>query len=355
MLLPSPSPFLSRLRALRRRERKLGARAFAILFVATFLLQAGAMLALNLVANPRSEFPTEVVEPLKEDERGMKLRALARMEEAPEVLIVGSSRSWGIDPASFTTRGYGSAYNAGIGSATTFDTLEVYRHVVREQGAPRLLFVAFEDWQLVEVHQAPLDVDAPTGLADVRGYAPALLRSLHLDYLKDSVRAIRLEVEGHPPRTWEFLPGGNVVWEREELARAAGATLFEEELERHRSYGHEHYGKPADPARAEALRTLVREARAAGTEVVLVLTPLHPRAYDTLPADVDARIAEARALAIEQCAEGARVLDLTDPASYGSDLAGFVDGWHYTAAEGDRIVAHALAAPGLCGPHEQST
>lgn len=341
MLLPSHAPGLD--------LRPLRGRAFALLFVATFAAQAGALLAFNLVVDPRSEFPVDVVRPLTEDARATTVRAIATMDAPPDVLVLGSSRAWGIDPASFTQRGYASAYNAAFGSATTAETLEMYRHVVREQGPPRLLFYAFEDWQLDATHASPLDLDVATGLSDVAAYAPQLLRSLHPDYLRDSLRALELEREGHPPRAWAHLPGGNVAWEREEQARAAGGSHFDEELQALRAYAAEHYAAPPDPSRVEALRTLVREARADGVEVVLVLTPLHPEARALLPPAAEPALAQARALAVSLCSEGVRVHDLLDPASYGSDLSGFVDGWHYDAAEGDRLVAHALASPGSCG------
>lgn len=323
----------------------LSGRMFAILFAMTFVSQAGSALALNYVVDPRSEFGTDVFRPLTHDWHKTDLFRAAVHEERIDAVILGSSRSWGLPTSTLEEAGYDHAFNWAIGSAKARDLLTAYRSLVAAQGPPELVVIGFEDWQLGDMHGTPLEVASP-GAGKI---AAALAKSLSWRYVRDSVKTIEYNVNGFPERVYAFDEDGNVRWERRENQMARGAFQLEPEVHALYNNGNEHYYDsvrrvPEAPGQIEAL---VREARADGAEVILLLTPMHPMGAAMLPADkYPARLAEARALAFAQCAEGARVFDLTDPVSYGTDMGGYVDGWHFTQAEGEKILRHVLAREG---------
>lgn len=323
----------------------LSGKAFALLFAATFAVQAGAALALNYVVNPRSEFPTATFQPLTHDWHKRAVFEAATREAPIDALIVGSSRSWGLPTSTLEEAGYSHAFNWAIGSAKARDLLTAYRETVEAQGPPKLLIIGFEDWQLGDMHGTPLEADD----RDALDIAAALGRSLSWRYVRDSVKAIEYNVKGFPERVYAFDQGGNVRWEKRENALERGELDIEAEIKSLYNNGNEHYYASVKrvPQAPIDIATLVREARADGAEVILFLTPMHPMGAEILPADLyAASLANARAVAFAQCEAGARVFDLTDPASYGSDLSNFVDGWHYTKVEGDKILRYVLSARG---------
>lgn len=329
----------------------LRGRAFSILFVAVLVAQASAILALNFVVDPRSEFPTEVFEPLTQSDRERKLRAIADMPAGPDALILGSSRAWGIPAEELLTQGYERPYNLALGAGTVTEALDAYRFLRAQHEAPRLVVLAFEDWQLYDVHRQPLQTELPDSFLDVRAYAPALARSLSYGYARDSLTALRYNEQGFPDRVWALDEKGDVTWERAEAARARGEDTFGETLAADLGYASAHYfpGVAVEPARERDLETLVATVRADGARMVILMTPMHPEALARLPAAAYASsVAHARELAVVACGSGAQVHDLSDPATYGSDLSGFVDGWHFTRDEGAKLIRHAWSAPDLC-------
>lgn len=329
----------------------LRGRAFAILFACVFIAQAGMLLAFNFVVDPRSEFPTQMFEPLTQSDRERKIRAIADMPVGPDAIILGSSRAWGIPTEELRVQGYERPYNLALGAGTTTEALDAYRFMRAHHAAPRLVVLAFEDWQLYDVHRQPLDTELADSFLDVAAYAPALARSLSYGYARDSVTALRYNEQGFPDRVWALDEDGDIAWERAEGANARGESLFGETLAADLGYASAHYfpGVAMAPARERDLETLVATVRGDGARLIVLMTPMHPEALARLPASpYAASVAHARGLAVATCEAGAQVHDLSDPASYGSDLTGFVDGWHFTRDEGAKLLRHAQSAPGLC-------
>jgi hypothetical protein len=326
-------------------------RAFALLFVGIFIIQAGAVLAFNFVVNPRSEFPLDLFEPLTQSERARKLRTVADMPEGPDAIILGSSRAWGLPAEELIKQGYERPYNLALGAATATEALDAYRYLRAHQPAPRLVVMAFEDWQLYDVHRQPLDVHLASSPGDIAAYAPELARSLSYAYVRDSVTALKYDREGFPAREWALDADGDVAWERAEAAMARGESPFGDILTKDLGYASAFYypGVERSQARESDFTTFVDLVAADDARLVLVLTPMHPDALARLPSDpYAASLAHARTLAMDACRAGAQVHDFTDPATYGSDLSGFVDGWHYTRAEGAKMLSYALTTPGSC-------
>lgn len=335
----------------------LRGRAFALIAIATMLAQMGALIAFNVLVNPRSEFPVDLVEPLVQDERHQKTLEYSRLDPAPEAIILGSSRAWGLPPDALEELGYAGAYNFAFGGGTTEDAKRAYEFALRNGPAPRALYYAFEDWQL-DGYYAPAtwrEAKEPT-LADAAEYAPRAIRSLSLTYVRDSWRALDAHMHGAGLRHWVFQENGTAQWERFEAAKANGTWTFDEAASVFLGGALTHYapGVTPDAGREAALAALVAEARARGTRVVLLLPPMHPDAVPLFPAEGYARgVAHARAVVLSQCGEGVQVYDLTDPATYGSTLDGFVDGWHYSTGEGRLIIEHISRSPDLCAAGEE--
>lgn len=311
--------------------------AFGATFVVVVVVQFTGVLALNLVANPRAEFPTRLVTPLVDDSHSEKTVAFRALAQDPKALILGSSRMWTAPPSAL---GEG-AFNFAVSGGTMREALRAYRFVLGEGANPSLLVVGAEDWMFVPWSQTDWDPADDPALADVSQYGGDLVSSYEWAYLRDSWKAVRYEVVEAPPRHFSVRDDGAVVYERAETEMLAGTFNWSHEFERNLHFArgvHDRFSSP-DPEYLDMLDEFLLLAREHDARVVLVMTPI---LRETIEASSPATFqlfhdATLREL-VARCARDVSVFDFTDYRSFGGDRDDFVDGWHQTARNGGKML-----------------
>ncbi len=108
-------------RAARRTAVGTGAWRFVAATLASCALCLGAVLALNLVLDPFAIVGTGLVPSAVETDRATKLTLVRQLDEAPDILILGSSRARQADPSWLRRLTGHGGFNAGVTGGTAAD------------------------------------------------------------------------------------------------------------------------------------------------------------------------------------------------------------------------------------------
>ena len=213
-----------------------GAVRFVIAALASCFGVLGAVLALNVIADPFAITGTGVVPTAVESDRGIKLTLVERLDAPPDVLILGSSRARLAEPA-FLRRLTGlRGFNAGVTGGTAADAWVFTRHAASEFPQTRRRFIWFVDVGIATNGVNPQLADDPRaarylesggqiGLKDVATYLSvdatrASIRVLRKCVLDECVPRIAYEADGSILRSQlRYLP------ERGRNLKAAAAAL----------------------------------------------------------------------------------------------------------------------------------
>lgn len=332
-------------------------RGWTALFVGVLLLQAIGLAAFNLVMDPRAEFPTDLFPPLVSDARELKVREFALLDEKPDTIVLGSSRAMTVSPRVLEEAGYGPTYNFAVDSGKVRDGLRIYETAHALGAPPARLVVLADDWSFRSAHQPRWPNADTLAAGDAVGLTKKLALSLRSDYVEDSWRSLRLQREGFPAREMAFQKDGSVVWEQADQDIARGTYDREGALRRLTSYTAWVYRNASDnppvgpePAYLDAFHELMRAAQENGTRVDLVLPPMTAEATARVdvPEAYRTSLAMTRDVLLAACAPSVRVVDLTDPTSYGATDEDFLDGFHPTRAGGERLARAIATQPDLC-------
>lgn len=327
-----------------------GPLAVGAIFLLLVGAQAAAVLAMNVVVDPRGEFETGLFAPISTwSEERDKLDLLAAAP-APRTLVLGSSRVMKLAPADFETLGRGPAFNLGLSGSTVSDALTTYDAARSLHAAPSLVVLGVDTDRMVVTRADRWAEPRPFEDLTPGEYGRRLAASYSLDYFWDTLNVVRYNVAGYPPKSVTIDPDGlyhYVDWESRSPRPPPDPLAFERALRVHTGF----YSDPGlDPARVEGLADFVARARSEGTEVILFMTPLHPALQAEL--DRSTRYPEARenvlGALVELCGEGVRVHDLETLHSFGGSPGDFKDVVHYGPDNARRLVETLLAAPGAC-------
>lgn len=324
-----------------------------------------AVAALNVVANPRAEFPTRAYQPLVADSVAWKVDLLDDFGK-PDVLVVGSSRSMGWPPQVLAN---GSGFNFGLFAATPLDLDYVWEHVASSQGVPDVLVIAADPFSL----QPPAPhytskVEESVEASRVAGHGPAwgtlvlrALRSVALDYVEDSLRVLRYShVSGYPPSDVQFDADGLRQRPLTDAEVAAGTYDVESHVLEHahqtlpKVYGlPSRYGEqlPIDGGQLEQWEDLFARVRANGTHVVAIMPPIHPLGVAIMSEEPGFQQFQdaMRDLLVDHCGPLFEAFDYTEVATYGGDTGGFYDSFHTDVANGRLILKATTEGRGrLC-------
>lgn len=319
--------------------RRLGARtAFLLLVVA----------GLNLVADPLGVHGSHVFRPIVARTVGEKVYLYERVQPAPPIVVLGSSRSFFMEPRYIHQKTGRPAFNASLAGAGTRDYLNFAQCFAARGTFPSLLIVALgveqalSDFSTMEQSDAMDDCLHPRRTIADRADAYKGLFTRQETWA--SLRLLALEVAGRPAPTQSFDRDGMMrqsltaparsVEEgvTESLATAWGPRVFSTEELSARSLDH--------------VRGILDLCRRHGTSAIVYLPPYHPRAVALY--ERESRYAAARDRLKAQLAEWAaeyplRVHDFTDVARFGGRAEMFVDASHPTV-EADRLMLDVMLA-----------
>lgn len=315
-----------------------------------------------------------------ESTRIIKLRLLAGYKQtlgsAPQLLILGSSRSMRCDPAYLHSLLGVSGINLGVGSGTPPDALAFLRYargMYPSQQMSVLYLLDLENMRLTGYSRfftsvpqlvESLPADAP-GLAAIEptpaatttaGTAAttdaAVQRSLVLSYTgyaearsagASLIQAANSLYPSYSDKHSHWASNGYLIWCIYDYERARGVTAASRicfQLRRYRSvYPSDQPGGMSQDSRW-FVREIVKEANEMGVTPVIALTPYHPRLLEMLRKRgwdyVHHRIlGYLNSLGTEY---RLKVLDFTDVKSFGGWAGGFYDGVHSRPAQMQRLL-----------------
>lgn len=239
------------------------------------LLTAG----MNLLVNPFGSYGTHLFEPITLSTRRPKLVLHAQRRPAPEIVLLGSSRSFAFEPAYVEARTSRPTFNAAVHAASTRDYLNLARCLARRDTFPSLLIVGLGVEQMIVESSQPVErpdplakcasVDEESIVATLRNYRGLLT----MEEAWASLRVLALDLRGRPAPRFTFAADGMVIGsETGTLEQAVANALTGNWQPANFNVG------DLGPANVCQFRQLLELCREHGAKMIVYLPPYHPRA-----------------------------------------------------------------------------
>ena len=318
-------------------------KQFVNRFLVISIVVFASISAFNFIVNPYAQYPSRFVEPLVQTSRATKVEYLSGYAEAPQGLLLGSSRVLKYEPQylakKFQVRSF---FNAGVNYAKPEDHLAMLRFYRDRFGKmPGTVVIGLD----VHGFNDSLTTDARLlnnrnlvqQISDVVPFKDRFQGVKELVSWKQttsSLSAIRKSIRAkeESPHEW-FQPDGLIVYDKREREIAEGSYDFESAIDySKREYKQLYSGyQKLSRRRIACFQKTVETCREAGTRVVVLLTPMHPELVDYLAESTTYfdRRAELVELLQDQSGQGEfAFLDLSDLDKFGGSPERFVDGIH---------------------------
>jgi hypothetical protein len=303
-------------------------------FVRGVAVRAVSLLAatacLNLSVNPFGSYGTHFFEPIVLTSRRPKLTLFRQQHPAPAIVVLGSSRSFTMEPAYIEARTSRSAFNAAVQGAAPHDYLDLARCFAAVQRFPSTLIVGLGVEQLAtppaSIHSDPMpDCSEPTGRsssASIREYRGLLT----LEEASASMRLLAIELRGRPAPLYRFAADGSI---RLSVIRPLDRAVDEALTGNWRPSNFD--VRTLNPESVDQMRQFLELCRERRANVVVYLPPYQPRA--TARYLQESRFASLRAQVLEQLAGWAKrypvkFYDFTEVDSFGGRSDMFYDASH---------------------------
>ncbi len=312
---------------------------------AGFLAAAAVVACTIIVANPRGMYPTNFYPPRWLLARPVKMDAYQALPVAPDLVILGSSRTFTIAPVDVQARlGY-TAFNASVEGMRMAEMPAFVRFVTQEHPpGPMVLLIEAAPYAADDLVSERLPNRLLPYLSPDQAFSFIYNRYtslLNLDHFSESVYQMLREPK--ESLDWSFQPDGMGILP---LSSPAG-------LEEGVSQAIANIPAHCQPPSRAAMRyyqQVVDLAARYQMAVVFIIPPYHPRYYAAQMApgsDFDACKAQAVAFLQAMAEEYSHIffLDYTDPATIGSlDTAeGYYDYQHMTQENAARLLEAAAA------------
>jgi len=321
-----------------------------IVFLGTFLLFLVGYLALYRVIDPRSEFGTGIFPAPITNARQTKQDIFKRfLAQGPiDGLILGSSRTMMMDPASSPLANHRRFFNFGVENAMLEDDLAVYRWALQQGADPKILIVGLD----VEAFDSANHIDDrlqsnarlletvspsaknPLSIQRMRSNATVTSNALTVQSAIAMTRAIELKVKPVPQVAVVSEDGHNEFPVYEELVRTTRFDLPKAISETLPVYTGKYQNmRGLSEQRKQWLIDLIHDAQNHQCKVVLWITPLHPAMADVLEKSTPYGVRLQEVLAFldhlpSQFPETVRVFDFSLPDRFGGTDDDWIDGAH---------------------------
>ena len=285
------------------------------------------------------------------NDRNLLAARLQGMEEAPQVMVLGSSRVYTFDHTMFGTDSF---YNAGLSEATVYDLLAVSGILFKQDKLPETVVIgvdAFlfnkshdnEKWKELESYANYMSLTMEGKLSPELAHPRKdtgrdWKKTLSLDYFRYNVTLLpegkRFAVSY--TEDWEtdgYLKhsDGSVSYQRElrEVNPADVEEMTRQAMEEHVVYRMTDY-EEIDKQHFQYFSWLIEDLQQAGVEVILYLPPYSPMMYNYIESEEAFRIAleveeKVKNLAAEK---GIALYGSYDPAGCGLEMTDLYDVYH---------------------------
>ena len=307
-------------------------RSVSALLGRAFVLLASVG-ALNLFVDPFGTHGTNLIEPIVVSSRQPKLNLYRRASPPPEVVVLGSSRSFDMEPSSIERITGGRAFNAAVQAADPRDYEDFAACFERAGSFPSLLIVGLGIEELLEAGGPPAEPRDPLAVCRATiGAVPRSLRTLESTFSMQettaSVRSLLLEAGGRREPM-------NVFGSDGALRRTRPPTLGVDEAVDESLAGNWSPRRFAADSLARAsfghLDRLFETSRRHDARVVVYLPPYHPRAL--LRYRAESHFVSLHRQLLTQLADWQRrysvdAQDFTEVAAFGGTSDMFYDASH---------------------------
>jgi hypothetical protein len=315
---------------------------------------------LAYVVNPRGDFPHNLFPNLIADvlPEKMHLFQVFQRQRRVEGLILGSSRSMKLNPEVFRHATGKAYFNFAINSAHAEEMLLIYDWVRKQGVHPKVVVIGID---LEALHSDNLSSLTHQTIARIRNeidtkpireppmariaeQAKALKNACTISYLDDIVRSI--EIKANPARfTTKFQvfdANGYEHYPRFEAQRRAGTFDLDAHIDTVINVKLNSYARMTglSTSRKSDLEHLISEIEGDGGEIVLWLTPNHPRMIAAVSRQTPyrQRMQELRTYAHQlQTRYRIKVYDFSEIARFGGTMTGWYDGIHIDETNADLI------------------
>lgn len=325
-------------------------------FFAGFAAGAAVLLAsaavLNHVVDPYGLYGSGRLPPYSWNLRQAKVDHLLGAPAAPQVLLLGSSRAFALRPERIHEGCGLSAYNASVSSGRLIDYIGLLRAAFARADADRLRTVIVQldlesFWDDIDI---PFELRATPALLRFAAGDPSLMssaadrlaRSVSLSQVADSVRSIRQHYARRPPNL-RVDDDGVVHFASREIAMEDGRydlrAAIAEEIPYEQELFRQRHGM--SELQVERFRTIVNEAAAHRTRLIVWLSPVHPALLDALRPlgwERQHRAVVAQMDALRDSGLEFAFHDLTTIDRFDGRASEFLNATHVTTPAADRIV-----------------
>lgn len=288
------------------------------------------------------------------NDRNLLFARISGMAQAPQVMVLGSSRVYTFDHNMFGTDSF---YNAGLSEATVYDLLAVAGILFAQDKLPETVVIGVDPFLFNTSHDNEKWKELES-CADYMGLvidgkaeesAPPPQKNTGRDYRKIfSLDYFRYNVTLLPEgkrfavfytddwETEKYLKhsDGSVSYQRElrEVDPADVEALTRQSMEEHVVYRMTDYHE-IDVEHFKRLSGLIDRFQQAGTEVILYLPPYSPMMYNYIESEEAFRITadveeKVKALAVDK---GAALYGSYDPSGCGLEMTDLYDIYHVKA------------------------
>ncbi len=331
------------------------ARRFARIFPVIALGGVLLVLTLNVLVDAHGVHMTGWLRPVVANHRLRKEFLLRQLPGPVELLVLGSSRAIGIDPAALQEVTGLEGFNAAVGSAETQDYLAWLRLFIAVNGKPPRMIVLGID-EVSFANSRPI-AEAFSGSKELlamlpevdrgRTYLPFDEHDLGWGRTWDSLRSIYFALTGYPPESDLFDANGLGHYIAREEALENGSLDLEAGL-RESLTDYRNRFAPFTALSEERIACFDRFLDLVAEhdiELVAFATPMHPEFLRRIEAETVAaqRKAEVRTLLRQRFAARGWVLhEATQPENYGGNPENYYDGVHMHPAEVTYLVESIL-------------
>ena len=328
-------------------------------FIRWFAVPAACFLALllslNVLADPYDVVGVRMIPPLVRSDRLVKTTLLAERDPAPQILVMGSSRTLKLDPGHIQQLTGMTALNLGVGSCRAEGPLLMTTYALKIDRAPEVIILGID----LEAFHDKLPVDQRWNrVPEARGVIQelnedrykilfnTLAELLSYDMALDSIRSVRRHRSANKPlQRTTYRDDGVIEYPLWQSWRDAGTFNLDAMLnDSRREYRGRFrgYESPA-PWRQGYFQQFLQLCQDNDIAVVGFITPLHPRVVADLrvQADYDRLKEELWSfLAPLQERYPFDLHDLSDVATFGGTEENFWDGAHVDEINANRLLSY---------------
>jgi hypothetical protein len=333
-------------------------------FLKVFFISTAALLGLLgllvVLTDPLGRFGTGLIPPVVSSDRDQKAALYRGRTPAPEIVVLGSSRSKTVAPACLERLSGRAAFNFAVNGAGTEDLVAILRYLRAQPGSRARTLYAGVDPEMLQsaggVHRALegsrfLARYAPAGVAPAGGslgadlfgwqVVSAAVRSVASSLVSGAaLPEFALDVDG-----LQRYPRAEAELRRDTLAAEARVQgSIPGILGRYESFS------ALDASRVAALRQFAGEAHSEGLEVIAFIPPVHP-AFARAAAGTAWRLRTEETVALLHALEQEHLLryvEVRDLVAASPDTIQYVDAIHFLAPVAATLAQALTGSPERC-------